>query len=64
MLNNQTNRELKLLIIGDYLFEPKVGLLSGPSGAHHICSQMAAVLSYLIEQSSEVVDRDYLINEI
>lgn len=64
MLNNQTNRELKLLIIGDYLFEPKVGLLSGPSGAHHISSQMAAVLSYLVEQSNEVVDREYLINEI
>ena len=64
MLNNQTNSELRLLIIGDYLFEPKVGLLSGPSGAHHMCPRMAALLSYLIEQSNEVVDREYLISEI
>ena len=64
MLNNQTNSELRLLIVGDYLFEPKVGLLSGPSGAHHICPRMAALLSYLIEQSNEVVDREYLISEI
>ena len=64
MLNNQTNSELRLLIVGDYLFEPKVGLLSGPSGAHHICPRMAALLSYLIKQSNEVVDRDYLINQI
>ena len=64
MLNNQTNSELRLLIVGDYLFEPKVGLLSGPSGAHHICPSMAALLSYLIEHSNEVVDREYLISEI
>ena len=64
MLNNQTNSELRLLIVGDYLFEPKVGLLSGPSGAHHICSRMSALLSYLIEHSNEVVDRYYLISEI
>ena len=64
MLNNQTNSEARLLIVGDYLFEPKVGLLSGPSGAHHICSHMAALLSYLIEHSNDVVERDYLISEI
>ena len=64
MLNNQTNSELRLLIVGDYLFEPKVGLLSGPSGAHHICPSMAALLSYLIKHSNEVVDREYLISEI
>ena len=64
MLNHASNNELRLLIVGDYLFEPKVGLLSGPSGAHHICSRMAALLSCLIEHSNEVVDRDYLICEI
>jgi DNA-binding winged helix-turn-helix (wHTH) protein len=64
MLNNQTNSKLGLLIVGDYLFEPKVGLLSGPSGAHHICPRMAALLSYLVEHSNEVVDRDYLISKI
>jgi len=64
MLNSHTNSELKLLIVGDYLFEPKIGLLSGPSGSHHIGPQMAAVLSYLIEQSNQVVEREYLISEI
>jgi DNA-binding winged helix-turn-helix (wHTH) protein len=64
MLNHHSNSELRLLIVGDYLFEPKVGLLSGPSGAHHICSQMAALLGCLIEHSNEVVDRDYLTWEI
>ena len=64
MLHNHSNSELRLLIVGDYLFEPKVGLLSGPSGAHHICPSMAALLSHLIEHSNEVVDREYLIGEI
>jgi len=64
MLTETTNHELQLLIIGDYLFEPRVGLLSGPSGAHHICSRMTEVLCSLIEQSSEVVRRDDLIGEI
>ena len=64
MLNNSTNKEPTLLIIGDYLFEPKVGSLSGPSGAHHICSQMANLLSCLVRHSNEIVDRDQLINEI
>jgi len=64
MLNHTSNSELRLLIVGDYLFEPKVGLLSGPSGAHHVCSQMATLLSCLIEHSNEVVNRDYLTCEI
>ena len=64
MLSNLTNNELKLLIVGDYLFDPQVGLLSGPSGAHHMCFRMTALLSCLIECSNEVVDRDYLISEL
>lgn len=64
MLNHDTQSELRLLIIGDYLFEPKAGLLSGPSGAHHICSRLSALLSYLIEHSNQVIDRDYLVDEL
>ena len=64
MLNQPTNSELQLLIVGDYLFEPRVGLLSGPSGAHHICSRMADLLCCLIERSNEVVKREDLICEV
>jgi DNA-binding winged helix-turn-helix (wHTH) protein len=64
MSSQPTNSELRLLIVGDYLFEPRVGLLSGPSGAHHICSRLAALLSCLVEQAGEVVDRDYLVGEL
>jgi DNA-binding winged helix-turn-helix (wHTH) protein len=64
MLNTPKNTPPRLLIIGDYLFDPKVGSLSGPSGAHHLCSRMAVLLSYLVEQSEEVVDRDSLLSEV
>ncbi|MBT8047535.1 MAG: winged helix-turn-helix domain-containing protein [Xanthomonadales bacterium] len=64
MLTETTNHELQLLIVGDYLFEARVGLLSGPSGAHHICSRMTELLCSLIEHSGEVVQRDDLICEI
>ena len=61
MLHHPANCELKLLIIGDYLFEPQSGLLSGPSGAHHMCSQMSVLLCRLVECAGEVVDREALI---
>jgi len=64
MLNHDTQSELRLLIVGDYLFEPRAGLLSGPTGAHHICSRLSALLSYLIEHSNQVVDREYLVDEL
>jgi len=64
MSGKLTNKELRLLIVGDYLFEPQVGMLSGPSGAHHICFRLATLLSCLVERSNEVVDRDYLTNKL
>jgi DNA-binding winged helix-turn-helix (wHTH) protein len=64
MLYNSAQNELRLLIVGDYLFDPKVGLLSGPTGAHHICSRMADLLCCLVEHSDEIVDRDKLISEV
>ena len=64
MLHHSGQNELKLLIVGDYLFEPQSGLLSGPSGAHHMCPQMALLLCRMIERAGEVVDREALICEI
>lgn len=64
MLNHSRNSELTLIIVGDYLFEPKAGSLSGPSGAHHICSPLANLLSCLVRHSNEIVDRDHLIDEV
>ena len=64
MLHHSGQNELKLLIVGDYLFEPQSGLLSGPSGAHHMCSQMSLLLCRMIERAGQVVDREALISEI
>lgn len=64
MLYNSARKELRLLIVGDYLFDPKVGLLSGPTGAHHICSRMSDLLCCLVEHSDEIVDRDSLLSEV
>ena len=64
MLSKLTNSEFSLLIVGDYLFEPQAGVLSGPSGAHHICSRLANLLCYLVEHSNEVIERDELISEL
>ena len=64
MLNQSRNNEAMLLIVGDYLFEPETGLLSGPSGAHHICPQLAGLLSCLTRHSNEIVERDDLVKEV
>jgi DNA-binding winged helix-turn-helix (wHTH) protein len=64
MLHQDSKSELRLLIVGDYLFEPRAGLLSGPTGAHHICSRLSALLSFLIEHSSQIVERDLLVDEL
>ena len=64
MLNNHINSTPNLLIVGDYLFDAGRGLLSGPSGAHYICSRLVTLLGCLLERSGEIVDRDYLANTI
>jgi len=64
MLTNRSNSEFSLLIVGDYLFEPRLGLLSGPSGAHHLCSRMSGLLSCLVERSERCVERDHLTDEL
>ena len=60
MFNNQSHEEPRLLIVGDYLFDPQAGLLSGPTGAHHMNNRMTAILACLIEHSDIVVERDDL----
>ncbi len=64
MLHQDSKSELRLLIVGDYLFEPRAGLLSGPTGAHHICSRLSALLSFLVEHSNQVVERELLVDEL
>lgn len=63
MFSNQSHEEPRLLIVGDYLFDPQAGLLSGPSGAHHMNNRMTALLACLIEHSNIVVERDDLVRE-
>jgi DNA-binding winged helix-turn-helix (wHTH) protein len=63
MTSNQSNEKPRLLIVGDYLFNPEAGQLTGPSGAHHINDRMAALLTCLINHSGIVVERDELVRE-
>jgi len=56
--------ESQLVIVGDYLFDPREGSLSGPSGAHHICPRMSDLLIRLAENPCRVVSRERLTNEL
>lgn len=64
MLNHQNNRNPRLLIVGDYLFNPCDGVLSGPSGSHHVCPQMTALLISLLKNPGNVVYRDNLADDL
>lgn len=64
MFSNASNLASPLLIIGDYLFDPRVGQLTGPSGAHHLNSRMTALLVYLVDHCELLVHRDELIHEL
>ena len=48
------------IIVGDYLFDPGVGLLSGPSGVHYICPQLTSLLRALVDRAGQVVSCDDL----
>ena len=63
MINNHAYSE-SLLIVGDFLFDPHRGLLSGPTGVHHVCPSAVALLSILIGHSDEIVDREALIRKL
>ena len=60
----QENVEAPVLIIGDYLFEPEIGLISGPGGAHRVCAQTSALLWYLVERHGKAVTREDLIRDV
>lgn len=64
-MNSRNSREDPcLIIIGDYLFDPRDGLLSGPTGAHHVCPRMTALLSLLLENPCRVLRRQQLIEAL
>jgi DNA-binding winged helix-turn-helix (wHTH) protein len=64
MINHHTISEPNFLIVGDYLFDPQRGSLSGPLGAHHICPRLVALLSCLVGHSNEIVEREELIRNL
>jgi DNA-binding winged helix-turn-helix (wHTH) protein len=64
MNHGETQANWPVLIIGDYLFEPTIGLISGPGGSHHVCARTSALLLYLAEHHNGVVDRDQLIRDL
>jgi DNA-binding winged helix-turn-helix (wHTH) protein len=64
MFNQHTISKPSLLIVGDYLFDPQRCSLSGPTGAHHICPRMTALLTLLVQHANETVERDWLIREL
>lgn len=55
MITHTNNRESSLLIVGDYLFDPDAGLISGPSGAHYVCPRLTALLLYLVDHEGQVI---------
>lgn len=64
MTSHTTSDEPRLIIIGDYLFDPHDGLLSGPTGAHHVCPRISALLTLLLENPCQVVKRQQFIEAI
>lgn len=64
MLKQSSFNEYHLVIVGDYLLDPRIGLLSGPSGSHHLCERMTALLCCLVERANEIVRREDLMSEL
>jgi DNA-binding winged helix-turn-helix (wHTH) protein len=64
MTSRKPSNEPRLIIIGDYLFDPLDSLLSGPSGAHHVCPRLAALLVEFLENPRQVLKREQLIATI
>lgn len=64
MFNHQSAKDPKLLIIGDYLFNPQAGSISGPSGVHFVNSRLVNLLRILADQSGRVVSREELIERL
>jgi DNA-binding winged helix-turn-helix (wHTH) protein len=49
------------LIIGDYLFDPGLGLISGPSGSHYVCPRVSHALEQLSERAGDTVRGEDLV---
>lgn len=64
MKSHNYNDDPQLVIVGDYLFDPQEGLLSGPSGVHHMCPRMSALLTALAANPCRVVSREWLMEEL
>jgi len=64
MTSLKPSDEPRLIIIGDYLFDPGDGLLSGPTGAHHVCPRITALLTLFLENPCRVLKRQQLIETI
>ena len=64
MFNHHIISEPNLLIVGDYLFDPQRGSLSGPLGAHHMPPRLVDLLNYLVGHSNEIVEREELIRNL
>ena len=62
MITAANHRRTRLVIVGDYLFDPGVGLISGPSGAHYVCPHLAETLSVMVENAGGVVKHEDLTN--
>jgi DNA-binding winged helix-turn-helix (wHTH) protein len=59
MISTACQDRSRLIIVGDYLFDPGVGLISGPSGAHYVSPNLSDLLCTFVESNGEVVDHDY-----
>ena len=59
MISTACQDRSRLMIVGDYLFDPGVGLISGPSGAHYVSPNLSDLLCTFVESNGEVVDHDY-----
>lgn len=56
-------KESRLIIVGDYLFDPAVGLITGPSGSHYVCPRMSSLLLCLVDHAGELVSTNELLQE-
>jgi DNA-binding winged helix-turn-helix (wHTH) protein/TolB-like protein len=54
----------RIFVVGDFLFEPSVGLISSAGGAHRVCVETSTLLLYLVEHNDEFVSRERLLAEL
>ena len=64
MTATPTTSDTNLYIVGDYLFDSELGLITGPSGAHYVCPRMTSLLLHLMEHAGEIVSCRQLMEEL